>query len=84
MTIIWEESALDELADVWLRSGERRQINAAVAEIENRLRFNPANQGESRPNDRRILWAPPLGVTFRVVTDTVYILRVWAVRKRRA
>jgi hypothetical protein len=86
MTVVWEETALDELASIWLlaSSDEREQITAAAAQIDSRLRFNPAFQGESRPNERRVLYTPPLGVTFRVKDDDrlVNLLQVWVIRRR--
>lgn len=86
MTVIWEESVLDELADIWLRADapERRRITSAAAEIERRLIGDPKNEGESRSANRRILHAPPLGVIFRVKepSQIVQVLRVWHVRRR--
>jgi hypothetical protein len=87
MTIVGEESALDELTHIWLTAGsvERGEITAAAAQIEHLLRFNANSQGESRPGGRRVLYSPPLGVTFRVKDDThiVYVLRVWNIRRHR-
>lgn len=86
MKIVWEANALDELADIWSRAAsiERRRITSATVEIERRLGGDPTTEGESRPRGRRILFSPPLGVTFRVKEDldTVFVLRVWHVRHR--
>lgn len=86
MTIVWEESALNELADIWLRAdaSERRCITSATDELEHRLKTRPSEQGESRSRDRRIFHAPPLGVIFRVKEEsqTVIVLRVWHIRRR--
>ena len=87
MTVVWEGSAIDELTEMWIRAtpADRQDITAATAELEHRLRFNANLQGESRPRGRRVMYVPPLGVTFRVSEDDkmVYVLRVWDVRRRR-
>lgn len=86
MTIVWEESALDELAEIWLRAdaSERRRVTSAAADIERRLSRDPSDQGESRSHHRRILHSPPLGVIFRVkeASQSVLVLRVWHIRRR--
>ncbi|HBI44378.1 MAG TPA: hypothetical protein DDY78_16225 [Planctomycetales bacterium] len=82
----WEKSALDELTSLWLKSESalRHMINAAVNQIEQLLRTNPLRRGESRGEGRRILFAAPLGITFRVEKDrrTVSVSRVWLYRVR--
>lgn len=87
MTVVWEASAYDELAEIWLRATpeDRQGVTIAAAELDRRLRFNASFQGESRPHGRRVVYAPPLGVTFRVSEDDqmVYVLRVWYVRRRQ-
>jgi hypothetical protein len=77
----WKPAALNDLTTLWTSSGsgQRRAITAAAHAIEQQLRIDPQNQGESRPNGRRILFAPPLGVRFRVhpQRSTVDIFQVW-------
>jgi hypothetical protein len=50
VTVVWEESAYDELAEIWLCATpeERQRVTIAAAEIDRRLRFNASLQGESR------------------------------------
>jgi hypothetical protein len=85
--IRWERRALNELADLWAKgdSAERRAITAASHTIEQRLRRDPLNEGESRSGGRRITFAPPLAVTFRIEADghTVSVLHVRVFRKRK-
>jgi hypothetical protein len=80
----WERRALDELTDLWTRvdSTLRNAITVASNEIDQLLRTNPLDLSESRPNGRRILFVPPLGLTFRVDGQTVSVLRIWLFRKR--
>jgi len=63
----------------------RQAITAASHAIEQSLRNNPHNAGESRSGGRRIVFAPPLAVVFRVEADgqTVTVLQVRLSRPRR-
>jgi polyribonucleotide nucleotidyltransferase len=83
----WERRALNELAALWAKgdSAERQAITAASHTIEQRLIRNAVNEGESRSGGRRIAFAPPLAVTFRIEADghTVSILHVRVFRKRK-
>ena len=81
MTVRWTETARNELADFWLRADSvgRRQIVAAAHAVDRRLQIDAGNEGESRPNGRRVLFEPPLGILFRVEQSgsAVDVLRVW-------
>jgi hypothetical protein len=85
--IEWLQSALDELARIWMRanSAERQAITAASDEIEQHLQRSAPSEGESRPGGRRIMFAAPLAVTFRIEDDgrTVTVLQVRMFRRRR-
>jgi hypothetical protein len=82
----WERRALDELTDQWLEADSvlRQAITAAAHRIDGRLQADAANEGESRPNDRRIMFEPPLAVTFRIEADgrTASVLHVRVFRRR--
>ncbi len=81
----WLQSALDELAALWALadSALRQAITAASHQIDQQLQHDPDQQGESRPNGRRILFVPPLGVAYRVEAhrSTVVVLHVWQFRQ---
>ena len=81
----WSETALDEIAEIWMRAADRPAITAAVERIDQRLAKDPADQGESRERGRRLILEPPLGLTFRVRPHdrTVIVLHVWSFEKRR-
>jgi len=83
----WERRALDELADQWLQaeSAKREAITAAVPRIDRRLQADAVNEGESRADGRRIMFEPPLAVTFRIEADgrTVSVLHVRLFRKKQ-
>jgi hypothetical protein len=77
----WTKSALDELAEMWLVSDSslRDAITAAAAQVDAMLAKFPGEAGESRSDNRRILFMPPLGVSFVVHEPDrrVIVLHVW-------
>ncbi|HLW65292.1 MAG TPA: hypothetical protein VKS79_08235 [Gemmataceae bacterium] len=81
----WERRALDELTSIWTaaNSAGRAAVTGAVTVLEQRLRRNAANEGESRPGRRRITFVPPRAVTFRVEQDgqTASVLQVRPMRR---
>jgi plasmid stabilization system protein ParE len=82
----WERRALDELTRLWTQedSVTRQAITAASHTIDQRLRQNPRQEGESRSKRRRITFVPPLTVVFRVEADgqTVSVLEIRLFRRR--
>ncbi|MBY0229534.1 MAG: hypothetical protein K2W96_09665 [Gemmataceae bacterium] len=66
----WEEGD-DEL---------RRSIICATQKIDHQLAADPADAGESRDENQRILFSFPVGVLFEIDQDQkrVNILRAWA------
>jgi hypothetical protein len=85
-TVRWMRTALNELASLWTGSdsAQRHAITVASQLIDEDLRDQPENKGESRPKGRRILFVPPLGVTLRVDPQhgTVWVLHVWRFGRR--
>jgi hypothetical protein len=83
-TVVWSQSAERLLADLWLQANQRDRpaIATAANEIDQWLRRDAHNLGESRPSDRRILLNSPLGVVFKVYRDDrlVRVLKVWRFR----
>ena len=77
----WIQSALDELAFVWMLadSSTRQAINAASTRIDPALEIDPLNVGESRGGDDRVMFEPPLGVMFQVdlTNNIVWVVSVW-------
>jgi hypothetical protein len=82
----WIQSALDELARLWTQADAalRQGLSAAGNEIDRRLQRNPVNEGESRPEGRRITFVAPLAVTFRadVASRTVTVIEIRLFRPR--
>jgi hypothetical protein len=83
----WEQRALNELASLWAQadSSLRRAITRASHHIDQLLRKDPHNQGESRSASRRIMFVPPLAASFRIEPDghTVSVLGIRPLRRRR-
>jgi hypothetical protein len=66
-TVTWLPDVEQELAEIWLAASDREPVRFAADQIDWQLRRNPQNLGEARFGDRRILIAPPLAVTYRVL-----------------
>jgi plasmid stabilization system protein ParE len=81
-SVIWLPNAEQELAALWLNASDRGAITRAAAALDQLLARDPANEGESRPNGRRILFAAPLAVIYRIHFDKrqVDVLHVWQFR----
>ena len=82
-SVTWLPAAEQELADLWLNASDRGAVTRAAHLIDQRLQTDPENEGESRPNGRRILFVPPLAVIFRVqpAGQEVLVLTVWRARR---
>jgi len=82
----WARRALDELASLWAQGDAnlRRAITSASHTIDQRLRKDPYNEGESRSHGERITFVPPLSVRFRIESDghAISILQVRLIRQR--
>jgi plasmid stabilization system protein ParE len=67
-TVRWTQSALEELADVWVSADatERVAINTAADQVDALLSNAPENEGESRAGNRRITFVAPLVLVFTV------------------
>lgn len=77
-TVVWQPTALQQLAAAWVDATDRRAVTRASDQIDTLLGFAPAQVGESRDALRRVLVVPPLAVIYEVIEDDkqVRILRV--------
>ncbi len=84
--IIWQETALDDLARAWLSAAhsKRSGITSAAADIERQLRTNPLDRGESRSGIQRVFFSSPLAVLFEVeeLSSTVCVVQAWTYYSR--
>ena len=79
-TVVYLPEAEQELATLWLDPTSRADVSDASNRLDDLLRHNPNQAGESRQvEDQRILFATPLGVLFRVKPDDclVEVIHVW-------
>lgn len=83
--VLWLQSALDDLTNVWTNAPSqlRQAISKAGHAIDTQLVIDPEDQGESRPQGRRIAFFPPLGVSYRVDVQhaAVAVVHVWCFQK---
>jgi hypothetical protein len=81
--VVWTRRALNQLAAIWTQATDRNAVTAASHAIDQALAIDPENEGESRPNNRRVTYAPPLGVRYRVypADNLVRVLVCWQIRQ---
>ena len=65
-TVVWLFSAQRMLADVWTAAPDRNAVTAASYRVDQKLAANPLDCGESREQNERLMFEPPLQVLFRV------------------
>jgi hypothetical protein len=82
--VLWL-SAAEKVLALWLDEPIRADVTRAADEIDRRHRRNPDEEGESRPRGRRILFVPPLAITYKVFPDEnlVVVSDVWRFGKPR-
>ncbi len=78
-TVRWKRTALDRLTEIWIGASDRSAINSAVEELDRLLALRPHEVGESRSEDVRIVFCPPVGAFFEIdeTSDMVQVLRIW-------
>jgi mRNA-degrading endonuclease RelE of RelBE toxin-antitoxin system len=77
-TVVWPQSALEELADIWINSAQRNAVTSALAEIDRELAEDAPRKGLELSEGLRACYAEPLRVLFAVRDDDriVEVLRV--------
>jgi hypothetical protein len=77
--VIWDDRAFRRLVKEWTAAGRPQSGIDAFDAIEEMLRTDAQEKGESRDRGRRIAFAPPLGVIFRVHPDQreVRVIDAW-------
>jgi hypothetical protein len=78
-TVVWKQSALDQLTEIWLASKNRPAISAAANQIDDWLRHDPDLKGESREGVERVVILSPLVVVVEV-QEVDRIVRIHSVR----
>ena len=77
--VVWKPEAERRLTATWLGSRRRYAITAAARELDAALVVDPENMGESREENRRVVFVEPLGARIELdhVTHTVSVLTIW-------
>ena len=70
--------AESQLAEIWTDAADQADVTRAADRIDALLAHTPATVGESRTPGERVLFEPPLVVTYEIVEDDkrVNVLRV--------
>ncbi|MBY0514452.1 MAG: hypothetical protein K2P78_11135 [Gemmataceae bacterium] len=76
--VSWTRGALRQLLDLMMSSTDPDAVEAASQRIEQALATDAGVKGESRDEEYRVLFDPPLGVAF-VVDDDVGVVMIAAV-----
>ena len=79
-TVACTAEADEQLADIWVMNVEQREaVLRAAQALDSELEHSPLEVGESREEGFRVLFAPPLGIRFRVSTADrlVVIVAFW-------
>jgi plasmid stabilization system protein ParE len=62
----WTEAALARLADIWTAATDQAAVTDASYRIEAAIKADPLGAGESRGDNRRVVFDPPLAVIYLV------------------
>lgn len=83
-SVFWSAVAEARLAELWNAADDRQAVTDAANAIDRLLAHDPERLGESRPDETRIFFMPPLGVLFHVEEPdrAVHVLKVWRYKKR--
>lgn len=83
--VLWRQRAINDLAVIWIQADStgRRAITEAASTIDRTLQDEPFDSSESRGDEDRVFFAPPLGVLFEVDPHLriVRIEHVWQYRR---
>jgi hypothetical protein len=81
--VLWLESAEQQLAKLWDKDPDRNAITQSADLLDASLARDPYG-GESRPEDKYVAFALPLGVSYEIdaAHNRVRVLSVWKVNKK--
>lgn len=81
--VLWLESAEQQLAKLWDKDSDRNAITQSADLLDASLARNPY-VGESRPENKYVAFALPLGVSYEIDPEhnRVRVLSVWKVNKK--
>jgi hypothetical protein len=68
-TVTWHPTMEQRLADLWMATSDRGAMTAATDEIDSTLAADPFRVGESRSENQRVWFVPPLVIIYEVSED---------------
>lgn len=68
-TVTWHPTMEERLAELWMAASDRDAMTAATNEIDSTLADDPFRVGESRSDNQRIWFVPPLIIVYEVGED---------------
>jgi len=81
--VIWQPKALEELAAIWLADADPAAVTACSHRIDDLLKNDAQNKGESRDEDERLLFEGILSAYYRIdlQDQKVFVLEVARIRR---
>jgi hypothetical protein len=78
-SVLWTQEAFAAAKAIIDDTPDTDILEAAIRALDAELRHAPGTKGESRDSGRRILFAPPLAVTYEIHwrLNEVLILHIW-------
>lgn len=78
-TVIWTDTAEQNLAELWMAALDRNAMNSAANIVDQLLAEDPETRGEARFDTVHSLVIVPLGVDFEIIEldRIVYVLSAW-------
>jgi hypothetical protein len=76
-TVVWRDTALQQLATIWMAAADRAAVNHAVDDVDTELADDPDQKGEDYFGDRYILNAV-MWALYHIYSDDrmVHVLQV--------
>jgi hypothetical protein len=68
-TVVWQPSTTNDLTTISLAAPDNAAVTQAAGRIDTQLAADPLNAGESRSGNERVLFEPPLAVSYEVNPD---------------
>jgi hypothetical protein len=81
-SVIWSDSAIQDLAAIWLQVKDRMAITQASNRFDHLLSRDAQRVGEQRIGNQRVMLVDPLGIRFDVIVDDLVVVvgAVWLTR----
>lgn len=84
-TVVWLPDVVRVYQQLYQAASDPGVVFRAAEQIDEELQIDPEEKGESRADERRILFARPLGVRYRVDRERqkVYVTSLWRIDHAR-